>query len=194
MTLRELLEQRARFILEMRSYHQHAPPATAATYPPNRLPKFDAAKSKLETIEKRIERQKLLDDAETAHEGTADAHVRRRVSSTTNCGILACVRAIAAQCSRHRRTRRCAARRAQISAELSGVAVCNSRASRYPCRFSKARDDNRQSCDRCEPDFDSTYSCGPIHRPLCVIALVVRRLGARVLSGLVGNVDVPKHR
>jgi HK97 family phage major capsid protein len=68
MTLRELLEKRSRLVVEMRSLAD-SPAGNGGDLSDEQSKKFDLLKGELEGIEKSIERQKLVDDAERRMSG-----------------------------------------------------------------------------------------------------------------------------
>ncbi len=68
MNLRELLEKRAKLISEMRGL-TNSPAGDGGDLSAEQTTKFDTLKTELEGIEKRIERQKLVDDAERRMNG-----------------------------------------------------------------------------------------------------------------------------
>ena len=68
MTLRDLLEKRASLVLEMRKIAD-APSGDGGDLSAEQTTKFDSLKAELDGIEKRIERQKLLDEAERRMQG-----------------------------------------------------------------------------------------------------------------------------
>src|SRR5262245_13074278 len=79
MSLRELKEQRSKLIAEMRSITS-APGGTAGDLSTEQAATFDQLKGKLEMVEKNIERQRLVDEAERRMtgepvSGTGDKHL-----------------------------------------------------------------------------------------------------------------------
>jgi HK97 family phage major capsid protein len=68
MNLRELLEKRSKLVTEMRSL-TNSPAGDGGDLSAEQTTKFDQFKTELETIEKGIERQKLVDDAERRMSG-----------------------------------------------------------------------------------------------------------------------------
>jgi HK97 family phage major capsid protein len=70
MTSRELLEKRSQLIGEMRSLTNN-PAGDGGDLSPEQTTKFDQFKTELEGIEKQIERQKLVDEAERRMNGEA---------------------------------------------------------------------------------------------------------------------------
>lgn len=69
MTLRELLEQRASLVVEMRAITS-APAGDGGDLSADQAAKFETAKRKLEALEQRIARQQTLDEAERRMQGT----------------------------------------------------------------------------------------------------------------------------
>jgi HK97 family phage major capsid protein len=68
MTLRELLERRSKLVVEMRSLTNN-PAGDGGDLSAEQTAKFDAFKTELDGIEKQIERQKLIDEAERRMSG-----------------------------------------------------------------------------------------------------------------------------
>jgi hypothetical protein len=68
MTSRELLEKKSRLVTEMRSI-TNSPAGDGGDLSAEQTAKFDQFKTELEAIEKNIERQRLIDDAERRMSG-----------------------------------------------------------------------------------------------------------------------------
>src|SRR5262245_33622375 len=68
MNLRDMNERRALVVTEMRAITEK-PAGNAGDLSPEQSQKFDSLKAELEGIEKRIDRQRLIDDAERRMQG-----------------------------------------------------------------------------------------------------------------------------
>lgn len=186
MTLRELLEQRAALVTEMRAYTS-APAGDAGDLSAEQSTKFDAAKTKLEAIEKRIERQQVLDAAERRMEGTQLHNGSGDANFDAELRKFSLVRAIASQVPDLAGRVDCARER-EISQELSKRSGNTYQGIAVPMQVFEKRVTTGAS---------GAAVIGTDLRPDLFIdslrnALVIKRLGARVLSGLVGNVDIPR--
>ena len=186
--LRKLLEERSQLIAEMRSYTS-APAGPSGDLSEEQSQKFDAAKAKLEALEKRIAREQTLAEAErrmqgTPLTGTGDRQLDEELRK------FSLVRAIASQvpdlaaridCGREREISNELAKRSGL--QFQGIAV-PMQVFQVEKRVLTSTGDGG--------NLIATDLMGSQFIDILRAKLVLRRLGARVLTGLVGNVDVPK--
>lgn len=191
MTLREMLERRAAIAAELRAINDK--PAENGELSTEQRSRWDALKAELDTLEQRIGRQVTLDDTERRMHGqplggTGDADLDREMRS------FSLVRAIASQvpalnvdAGRERELSQEVARRAGRS--FQGMAV--------PMSVFHQPVEQRVITSTAPAAGPGGNLIATDYRPgeyidLLRNALVVRQLGARVLSGLVGNVAIPR--
>lgn len=185
--LRKLLERRTALVSEMRALTA-APSGEAGDLSAEQNTKFEALKAELEGLEKKIQRQQFLDDAErrasgTPISGTGDNRLDEELRQ------FSLVRAIASQvpdlasridCGREREISNELAKRSGMA--FQGIPV--------PMQVFEKR--VITSGGSSGGDLISTDLMGSQFIDILRAKLVMRRLGARVLSGLQGNVDLPK--
>jgi len=190
---RSLLERRTALVGEMRALTA-SPAGTGGDLSGEQSTKFDALKTELENLERRLARQQVLDDAERRWVGTpiAGSGDNRLDESLRNFSLR---RAIASQvpdlaqqidCGRERELSNEIAKRAGRS--FQGIAV--------PMSIFHFEQRTLQTFQG-SPDSGGANLVGRDHLGNELIdvlraKMVVRRLGARVLSGLNGGVDIPK--
>ncbi|MFC7552640.1 phage major capsid protein [Pseudoroseomonas wenyumeiae] len=192
MTLREMLERRAAIAADLRSINDK-PAGENGDLSTEQRSRWDALKGELETLEQRIGRQSTLDDAERRMQGqplggTGDANLDREMRS------FSLVRAIASQvpnlnvdAGRERELSQEVARRA--GRPFQGMAV--------PMSVFHQSVEQRVMTTTTPAGGPGSNLIATDYRPgeyidLLRNALVVRQLGARVLTGLVGNVAIPR--
>lgn len=189
MKLNELMEKRGRAIQSMREITEK--PANGGDLSDEQNAKFDQLKGELRSLDAAIERQKLIDEADRQTQGeklttTGDDRL------DTELRNFSLVRAMAAQVPElagnvdNGRER-------ELSAELAR------RSNRKPDGFMVPMAVfERRVLTSTAPaggpgsNIISTDHLGGQFIDLLRDALQVRRLGARVLNGLVGNIDIPK--
>ncbi|MCC6611176.1 MAG: phage major capsid protein [Burkholderiales bacterium] len=195
MNARDLLERRAVIVAEMRGITEK-PAGAGGDLSAEQSAKFDSLKGELEGIEKRIDRQRLIDEAERRMAGqqiagSGDSRLDDELRTfSLRRAICSMVPDLAAQVD--------SGRERELSAELArragrpfqGVAVPMS-------VFHRPIEKRTITSAQASPDAGGSNIVGTDHRGDLYIdalraRLVVRRLGARVLSGLMGNVDIPK--
>lgn len=193
MNTRTLLERRTALVGEMRSITEK-PTGAAGDLSQEQSQRFDALKAELEGLEKRIDRQRLIDEAERRAQGQplAGTGDQRLDESLRNFSLR---RAICSQvpdlaqqidCGRERELSNEIAKRAGYP--FKGMAVPMS-----IFHMEKRTVLTQQG----SPDSGGANLVGRDHLGNELIdvlraKMVVRRLGARVLSGLQGGVDIPK--
>ncbi len=192
MSLREMLERRSAITAELRALNDK-PAGDNGDLSAEQRTRWDTLKAELETLEQRIGRQSLLDDAERRMQGqplggTGDTHLDREMRS------FSLVRAIASQvpnlnvdAGRERELSQEVARRA--GRPFQGMAV--------PMSVFCQPVEQRVMTTAAPASGPGANLIATDYRPgeyidLLRNALVVRQLGARVLSGLVGNVAIPR--
>lgn len=193
MNTRALLEKRSALVGEMRSLTA-SPAGNAGDLSAEQSTKFDALKTELEGLEKRIARQQLIDDAErrmvgTQIAGTGDARLDESLRNfSLRRAICSQVPDLAQQidCGRERELSNEIAKRAGYP--FKGIAV--------PMSIFHMERRTLQTFQG-SPDSGGANLVGRDHLGNELIdvlrtKMVVRRLGARVLSGLQGGVDIPK--
>jgi HK97 family phage major capsid protein len=179
------LEARAALVAEMRGYTSN-PAGESGDLSAEQSAKFDAAKTKLEQVEKRIQRQQVLDDAERRMEGTP-LHTSGDNKLDDQLRKFSLVKAIASQVPDIASRVDCGRER-EISQELSKRSGHQFQGIAVPMQvFEKRVTTTSAAGDLISTDLLSGQFIDSLRT-----ALVIRRLGARVLSGLMGNVDIPK--
>lgn len=186
MNLRDMHERRAVLVTEMRALTA-APAGAGGDLSAEQATKFDALKAELEGIERSIERQRTVDEAERRMQGAQlagsgdnrlDDAMREFSLRRAICSM---VPDLAAQvdCGRERELSSELARRA--GRPFEGIAV------------PMAVFERRVVTGAGEgANLIATDLYGNQFIDVLRARMVVRRLGARVLTGLVGNVDIPK--
>ena len=113
-----MLEHRAAIVSRDALHHRTRPPAAAGDLSAEQSAQFDALKGELESLETRIARQRLLDDAERRMTGQTDRRDRAITASTTNCASSPCARRSARRCPTCA-TKSTAAASIELSAEIA---------------------------------------------------------------------------
>ncbi|MFV3131736.1 phage major capsid protein [Niveispirillum sp. KHB5.9] len=192
MSLRELQEKRSRALAEMRKITE-APAGQAGDLSEEQRSRFETLKTEVTTLEERIQRQSFIDEADRRAAGqpltgTGDEQFDVALRS------FRLVRAIAAQvpgldvdCGRERELSQEIARR--TGQKFTGMAV--------PLSVFMAPVEQRVITTTAPSgsaggNLIATDHMGGQFIDILRSKLIVRGLGARVLSGLTGNVDIPK--
>lgn len=200
MTLRELREKRARLVAEMRQITDK-PAGEGGDLSAEQATKFDAAKAELAKLDAQIDRRHVLDEAERRGAGeTISGSGDDRLDQAL--GEFSLRRAILAQVPGH--TEDCGRER-ELSAEIARRAGRTFQGIAVPLAVFHQRIEPR---DRERLERRVVTTAAPVGGPGSNIiatdymgnmfidrlraALRVRQLGATVLSGLVGNVDIPR--
>jgi len=186
MNLRDLNEKRALLITEMRSLTEK-PAGAAGDLSTEQSTKFDALKSELEGVETSLGRQKVLDDAERRMQGTQLAGSDDRFDeSCRDFSLRAAIAGAAGLAVEWGREK-------EIGAELAKRAGRAPGGIFVPMSVFHKRLEQRVVTGAGEgSNIIATDLRGDQFIDVLRAKMVVRRLGARVLSGLVGNVDIPK--
>jgi HK97 family phage major capsid protein len=188
-TLRSLLERRAAIAGEMRQINTAAGDNDLS---PEQRNRFDELKTDLGTLEERIARQSVLDDAERRMQGqpyggTGDRNLDGELRS------FSLVRAIAAQAGIGGVD---AGRERELSAEIARRAGRPFQGIAVPMSVFHQQIEQRVLTTTAPAggpgsNLIQTDLAGGQFIDRLRAALVVRRLGARVLTGLQGNLDIP---
>ena len=188
-TLRSLLERRAAIAGEMRQINNTAGDNDLT---PEQRNRFDELKTDLGTLEERIARQSVLDDAERRMQGqpyggTGDRNLDAELRQ------FSLVRAIAAQAGVGGVD---AGRERELSAEIARRAGRPFQGIAVPMSVFHQQVEQRVLTTAAPAggpgsNLIQTDLAGGQFIDRLRAALVVRRLGARVLTGLQGNLDIP---
>jgi len=189
MKLKDLQEQRARTVAAMRQLTEN--PANAGDLSEEQATQFDQMRSDLAGIEKRIERQAFIDEADRRAQGQTisgpgddrfDAEVRK-FSLTKAIAMQVPDLAGQIDCGRER----------EISTELSRRMAGTFKGIAVPLQvFEKRVITTTAPVGGPGSNIIATDHLGNQYIDRMRSALVINRLGARILSGLVGNVEIPK--
>ena len=188
-TLRSLLERRAAIAGEMRQINNNAGDNDLS---PEQRNRFDELKTDLGTLEERIARQSVLDDAERRmsgqpYGGTGDRNLDGELRS------FSLVRAIAAQAGIGGVD---AGRERELSAEIARRAGRPFQGIAVPMSVFHQQVEQRVLTTAAPAggpgsNLIQTDLAGGQFIDRLRAALTIRRLGARVLTGLQGNLDIP---
>lgn len=187
MNLRDLQERRALIVTEMRSLTEK-PAGTGGDLSTEQSTKFDSLKAELEGIENSLGRRRVLDEIERRTQGTQLAGSGDERFDTA-CREFSLRKAIAGAAGLdvddHRER--------EIGAELAKRAGRPFQGIAIPMSVFHMPLEKRVVTGAGEgSNIIGTDLRGDLFIDMLRAKLVVRRLGARVLSGLVGNVDIPK--
>lgn len=189
-SMKDLLESRARLVGTMREMNEH-PEGANGDLSDEQNKRFDEFKLGLASIDKQIERQALIDEAERRMQG-------ERISGTGDNRLddelrnISLVRAIASQVP-DLADKIDAGREREISTELQRRSGRKAGGIMVPLQvFEQRVITTALPAGGPGSNLIATDHLGNQYIDLLRAALVTRRLGARILSGLVGNVDIPK--
>lgn len=194
MKLKDLLEQRSRIVAAMRQLTEN-PAGAGGDLSADQSKKFDELKVELETAEKNIERRQLIDEAERRAQGqtltaSGDDRLDTELRSFSLLNAMRMQIPEMAQqfdCGRERELSAEIARRS--GRKFNGVAV--------PLSVFHRPIEQRVVTTALPAGGPGSNIIATDHLGAQFIdalraALVSRRLGARILSGLVGNIDIPR--
>jgi HK97 family phage major capsid protein len=188
MKLKDLLERRGRIVADMRTITE-APAGDGGDLSTEQTAKFDNLKSELSALEKSIERQQLVDEAERRMAGeriagTGDGRLDDELRNfSLRKAILSQVPGHSEDCGRERELSGEIARRSGRTFE--GIAIP---AAVFEQRvLTTAAPGGGPGSNIISTDYLGAQFIDKLRA-----ALVTRRLGARILSGLVGNVAIPR--
>jgi HK97 family phage major capsid protein len=194
MTLRELSEKRSRLTAALRQILD-APKGPGGDLSDEQAAQFDAMKAEAEVLDRQIQRQQTVDEMERRMQG-------ERITGTgddrldAELGKFSLVRAIASQIpdltprvdgGRERELSGEIARRAGRPFQGMAVPMAVFRRPVEQRVITTALPVGGPGGNLIGTDLRSDQYIDLLHA-----ALVIRRAGARVLTGLVGNVDIPK--
>ena len=187
MRLKDLQARKGKIVREMRSLADN--PAENGDLSADQETRFNELKTELEGIEKRIDRQTYLDELER-REGATESHPEfdREVRE------FSLVRAIAGAAGMQVDD----GREKEISAELSKRSGIKPQGILCPTDVFQMEQRQWTGISSTEPGAGAGSNIIPTdYRPgqfidILRAKLVVKQLGARVLSGLSGNVDIPR--
>lgn len=190
MTTRELMEQRARLVAEMRAINDK-PAGTAGDLSDDQAKRFDELRADLEKTEQAITRQTSLDDAERRMAGqivtgSGDQHLDAELRN------FSLVRAIASQVP-DLADKVDSGREREMSVELQRRSGMSAKGMMVPLNvFEQRVMTTAAPAGGPGSNLIATDHMGGQYIDLLRAKLVMRTLGARVLNGLVGNVEIPK--
>jgi HK97 family phage major capsid protein len=185
MTLRELLEKRSKLVVEMRSL-TNSPAGDGGDLSTEQTAKFDQFKTELESLEKQIERQKLVDDAERRMSGEK---LTGNGDGGFNdlCRDFSLQRAIASQIDPRSVD---AGREIEISKELSRRSGRAAQGIRVPLDAFVERRVQTVAADA--QYITATNVLADMFIDALRPATVLGALGARFLTGLRDSISIPK--
>jgi HK97 family phage major capsid protein len=189
MRLKDLRAKRARITTDLRTLADN-PAGEGGDLSEEQRSRFDALKVELETTEGAITRAEFLDDAERRAAGTPITGGRGRDNFETEARSFSLVRAIAMQ-SGFRGID--AGREVEISQELATRMGRPAQGFYVPMEvFQKRVITTAAPAGGPGGNVIATDLLGNQYIDRLRAALVVRRMGARVLTNLVGNIDIPR--
>lgn len=183
--MKKLLEQRAAIVAKMRAITA-APAGQNGDLSEAQTRAFDDHKTELDRLEASIERQRVVDEAERRMEGKP-IHSSGDDTLDTELRKFSLVRAMASQVP-DLAGRVDIGRERELSQELAKRSGLQFQGMAVPLTvFEKRVITATGAGDLVGTSLQSGQFIDTLRN-----ALVIKRLGARVLSGLVGNVDIPK--
>jgi hypothetical protein len=193
MKLTDLQERRALIVAEMRGLTDK-PTGQAGDLSDEQTKRFDALKAELQGLEQRIERQRFLDEAERKAQGTP-VHGSGDNKLDEALRGFSLRKAICSQIPDLVRQVDCG-RELELSAELAKRSARTFQG--VPVPMSVFHMEKRTiTSSAVSPDFGGRNLVGTDHLgnefiDVLRARLITRRLGARILSGLTGDVEIPK--
>lgn len=188
MKMKDLLEQRGRVVASMRELTDN-PGGEGGDLSTEQAQRFDTLKGELGGLEKRIERQTLLDEADRRMQGqqitgTGDGNLDRELRD------FSLVRAIASQVPDLNVD---SGKERELSQELARRMGVKARGIMVPMHvFEKRLVTSAAPVGGPGSNIIATDHMGNLYIDILRAALKVNTLGATVLPGLHGNVDIPK--
>jgi len=191
MTLRDLLEKRARLVQDMRAISEK-PDGQRGDLSEDQALRFDQLKGDLESTEAAIQRQQLIDDAERRMEGepisgSGDQNLDQELRKFSLVKAIAGQAGLVVDDGLER----------EVSAELQRRSGQPSDGILVPMEVFQVRSEERVISTTAPvagpgSNLVPTDHLAGQYIDLLRSKLTIKRLGARVLSGLHGNVDIPK--
>lgn len=186
MNKRELMEKRAKAVAEMRAITEK-PAGEAGDLSAEQQQQFDAMKAEVRSLDKAIERAEFLEQAErreqgTQISGTGEQHFDQEVRNFSMVTAMAAAAGMNVDNGRNREISQELERRHGMKAEgiLVPLQVFEKRVMTTTAPGA-GPGSNLIATDHYGNQFIDTLRA----------ALIIRRLGARILNGLVGNVSIP---
>lgn len=196
MKLRELREKRARIVAEMRAIAEK-PEGDSGAPSDNQERRFEVLKGELTLVEKAVEKQELIDEADRRAAGdrlgeTRDGDFQRECRRFSLRAAIAGAAGLDVDAGRER----------EVSAELQRRSGGTFQGIAIPMeifqRRASPRDYERRVITTAGPaggpggNLIGTDLRGDIFIDRLRAAMVTQALGATVLDGLIGNTDIPK--
>ena len=190
LNIRDMQEKRALIVTEMRSITEK-PTGTGGDLSAEQSQRFDALKAELDGVEKRLARQAFIDEAERRMQGqqihgSGDNRLDESMREfSLRRAIASMVPDLASQID--------SGRERELSAELAKRAGRPFQGIAVPMSIFHRPIEKRVVTGAGEgANIIATDLRGDLYIDRLREKMVVRRLGARVLSGLQGNVDIPR--
>ena len=187
MKLKELREKRARIVAEMRAIAEK-PDGDAGAPSENQEKRFEVLKGELTLVEKSIDKQELVDEADKRAAGhpigeTRDADFDRECRAFSLTRAIAASAGVAVDAGRER----------EVSAELQRRSGGRFQGIAVPMQvFEKSVLTTGAPSGGPGSNIIATDFRGDQFIDVLRAAMGTQKLGATVLSGLVGNVDIPR--
>ena len=192
MNTRQMLERRAKLVKELRELQDAADTSSNGSMSEEQASAFDKIKAALAELEDAMGRRALIEEAERRMGGTpvasADRAFDRQLHDFSIVRAIAAAAGLDVDAGREREVSQEIARRA--GRKFEGVAV--------PIQALRRPLERRDAITTVSPtvgpggNLIATLLDGSQYVDLLRAALVIRQLGARVLSGLTSNVDIPR--
>ena len=193
MNTRQMLERRAALVQEMRDAQDAADASSGGAMTGEQAAAFDKLKAALTELEDAMGRRALVEEAERRASGTsitapADRGFDRALHQFSVVRAIAAAAGLDVDAGREREVSQEIARRS--GRKFEGIAV--------PIQALRRPVEQRQAITTATPadgpggNLIATLLDGSQYVDLLRAALVIRQLGARVLTGLTSNVDIPR--
>jgi HK97 family phage major capsid protein len=192
MNTRQLLEKRAKLVAQLRDMQDAADTAADGAMTPEQTAAFEAVKAALAQLEDALSRRSLIEEAErrasgTPVGGTGDRNLDREMRNFSIVRALASGAGLDVDAAREREISQEIARRAGRT--FNGIAV--------PLAVLRRQVEQRVVTTTTPSgtpggSLIQTTVDGEQYIDLLRAALRIRQLGARYITGLTGNVDVPR--
>ena len=185
--MKNLLEKRSRLTADLRALLEK-PEGEGGDLSEAQAKRFDKLKTELETLEKRIERQAFIDEADRRAQGeqltgTGDNRFDEECRNFSLLKAIAGASGIGVDWGRER----------ELSGELARRFGRPAQGLYVPMQiFEKRVVTTAAPAAGPGSNLVATDFYGNQFIDILRSKLIVRRLGARVLNGLIGNVDIPK--
>lgn len=195
MKLRELREKRARLVAQMRAMND-APEGEAGDLSEKQSKQFEVLRGELTLVEKQEERQALIDEADRRAAGEPierrDDDFERECRAYSIRAAIAGAAGIDCDWGREREISQELQRRSGGAFKGLGVPMTIFERRATPADFERRVVTTAAPAGGPGANIIATDFRGDQFIDILRAQLVTQRLGATVLSGLVGNVDIPK--